>query len=90
MSLTTGPSCPRTPLRRVPGREMSAGPKPLREDFRSRYAAGPVLLLGLLTESGLLLRQVDSELVEEPGGELTGSFLQCLVVGVRAQFGGGG
>ncbi|WP_329485008.1 hypothetical protein OG618_00150 [Kitasatospora sp. NBC_01246] len=43
MSLTSGLSCPRTPLRRFLDREMSAGPKPLREDFRARHADVPLL-----------------------------------------------
>lgn len=35
---------PRTPLRRFPDREMSAGPEPLRENSRARYATEPVLM----------------------------------------------
>ncbi|MFF0413355.1 hypothetical protein ACFYUY_23310 [Kitasatospora sp. NPDC004745] len=41
MSLTSGLSRPRTPPRRFLDRELSAGPEPLRENFRARYAASP-------------------------------------------------
>ncbi|GAA2753470.1 hypothetical protein [Kitasatospora cinereorecta] len=61
MSLTSGLSCPRTPLRRFLDREMSAGPKPLRENFRARYAAAPVLMPpeGVGTEAGTVGTAID-------------------------------
>ncbi|MGW7444969.1 hypothetical protein [Kitasatospora sp. NPDC054795] len=64
MSLTSGLSCPRTPLRRFLDREMSAGPKPLRENFRARYAAEPVLLPpeGVGTEAGTVGTAIDQRL----------------------------
>ncbi|WP_234327528.1 hypothetical protein [Streptomyces sp. NRRL WC-3742] len=64
MSLTSGLSCPRTPLRRFLDREMSAGPKPLRENFRARYADTPVLLPpeGVGTEAGTVGTAIDLRL----------------------------
>ncbi|MFF3597942.1 hypothetical protein [Kitasatospora indigofera] len=64
MSLTSGLHCPRTPLRRFLDREMSAGPKPLREDFRARYAVEPVLLPpeGVGTEAGTVGTAIDQRL----------------------------
>ncbi|MFE0462553.1 hypothetical protein ACFW1A_25190 [Kitasatospora sp. NPDC058965] len=64
MSLTSGLSCPRTPLRRFLDREMSAGPKPLRENFRARYATDPVLLPpeGVGTEAGTVGTAIDQRL----------------------------
>ncbi|MFI5648997.1 hypothetical protein [Kitasatospora sp. NPDC051705] len=64
MSLTSGLSCPRTPLRRFLDREMSAGPKPLRENFRARYTAEPVLMPpeGVGTEAGTVGTAIDQRL----------------------------
>ncbi|MFI9365944.1 hypothetical protein ACIG5E_33570 [Kitasatospora sp. NPDC053057] len=64
MSLTSGLSCPRTPLRRFLDREMSAGPKPLRENFRTRYATEPVLMPpeGVGTEAGTVGTAIDQRL----------------------------
>ncbi|MGW6917343.1 hypothetical protein ACWGB8_26455 [Kitasatospora sp. NPDC054939] len=64
MSLTSGLKCPRTPLRRFLDREMSAGPKPLREDFRARHADVPVLwpLPGAGTGAGTVGTAIDQRL----------------------------
>ncbi|WP_331726438.1 hypothetical protein [Streptomyces uncialis] len=43
MSLTSGLISPRTPLRRFLDRELSAGPKPLRESFRAQHRTDRLL-----------------------------------------------
>lgn len=43
MSLTSGLDSPRTPLRRFLDRELSAGFKPLRENFRAQHRPERVL-----------------------------------------------
>nr|WSX47609.1 hypothetical protein OG409_00615 [Streptomyces sp. NBC_00974]WSX54247.1 hypothetical protein OG409_38300 [Streptomyces sp. NBC_00974] len=46
MSLTTGLHSPCTPLRRFLDRELSAGPRPLRESFRAQHQTDNLLLPG--------------------------------------------
>ncbi|GHJ19065.1 hypothetical protein ACH4LN_32020 [Streptomyces albus] len=64
MSLTSGLHCPRTPLRRFLDRELSAGPKPLRESFRAQHATDQVLLPppGVGTEAGTVGTAIDQRL----------------------------
>ncbi|MGI5262341.1 hypothetical protein [Streptomyces angustmyceticus] len=64
MSLTSGLHCPRTPLRRFLDRELSAGPRPLRESYRSRHR-GELLLPprpGVGTEAGTVGTAIDYRL----------------------------
>ncbi|AEM88530.1 hypothetical protein [Streptomyces violaceusniger] len=46
MSLTSGIHCPRTPLRRFLDRELSAGARQLRKNFRARDQSDQILLPG--------------------------------------------
>lgn len=64
MSLTSGLHCPRTPLRRFLDRELSAGPKPLRESFRAQHTAEHTLLPppGVGTEAGTVGTAIDYRL----------------------------
>lgn len=64
MSLTSGLHSPRTPLRRFLDRELSAGPKPLRESFRAQHRADDVLLPGprVGTEAGTVGTAIDQRL----------------------------
>ncbi|MEV5296210.1 hypothetical protein AB0K64_34155 [Streptomyces sp. NPDC053741] len=54
MSLVDGLRSPHTPLRRFLDRELSAGPKPLRDSYRAQHRADHVLLPppGVGTEAG--------------------------------------
>ncbi|MEU1791972.1 hypothetical protein ABZ553_40090 [Streptomyces sparsogenes] len=64
MSLTSGLHNPRTPLRLFLDRELSAGPKPLRESFRIQHRADDVLLPGpgVGTEAGTVGTAIDQRL----------------------------
>ena len=64
MSLTSGLDSPRTPLRRFLDRELSAGPKPLRENFRAQYRPERVLAppAGVGTEAGTVGTAIDQRL----------------------------
>ncbi|MFH9958936.1 hypothetical protein ACH4OX_32635 [Streptomyces roseolus] len=64
MSLTSGLRNPRTPLRRFLDRELSAGPRPLRRSYRSRYPLDRVLLPppGVGTEAGTVGTAIDHRL----------------------------
>jgi len=64
MSLTSGLHSPHTPLRRFLDRELSAGPKPLRESFRTQHTADHVLLPppGVGTEAGTVGTAIDQRL----------------------------
>ncbi|WP_240677034.1 hypothetical protein [Actinacidiphila soli] len=64
MSLTSGLESPRTPLRRFLDRELSAGPRPLRESFRAQHATQHVLLPppGVGTEAGTVGTAIDQRL----------------------------
>lgn len=64
MSLTSGLHCPRTPVRRFLDRELSAGPRPLRENYRARHR-GHLLLPprpGVGTEAGNVGTAIDYRL----------------------------
>ncbi|OEJ22573.1 hypothetical protein [Streptomyces subrutilus] len=64
MSLTTGLQSPRTPLRRFLDRELSAGPRPLRESFRAQHQTDNLLLPGpgVGTEAGNVGTAIDQRL----------------------------
>jgi hypothetical protein len=64
MSLTSGLHSPRTPLRRFLDRELSAGAKPLRENFRTQHTALDVLFPppGVGTEAGTVGTAIDQRL----------------------------
>ncbi|MCM2424234.1 hypothetical protein [Streptomyces sp. RKAG293] len=64
MSLTSGLKSPRTPLRRFLDRELSAGPKPLRADFRARHVPDRVLMPppGIGGEAGTIGTAIDQRL----------------------------
>jgi hypothetical protein len=64
MSLTSGLDSPRTPLRRFLDRELSAGPKPLRENFRAQHRPERVLAPppGVGTEAGTVGTAIDQRL----------------------------
>jgi hypothetical protein len=64
MSLTSGLNSPRTPLRRFLDRELSAGPKPLRENFRAQHRPERVLAPppGVGTEAGTVGTAIDQRL----------------------------
>ncbi|MFC5900749.1 hypothetical protein [Streptomyces zhihengii] len=64
MSLTSGLHSPRTPLRRFLDRELSAGPRPLRESFRAQHRSDQVLLPGpgVGTEAGTVGTAIDQRL----------------------------
>ncbi|MEV7684038.1 hypothetical protein AB0O64_36715 [Streptomyces sp. NPDC088341] len=64
MSLTSGLHCPRTPLRRFLDRELSAGPRPLRENFRAQHTAQHILFPppGVGTEAGTVGTAIDQRL----------------------------
>ncbi|MEU1378000.1 hypothetical protein ABZ442_30750 [Streptomyces triculaminicus] len=98
MSLTSGLHSPRTPLRRFLDRELSAGPKPLRESFRAQHRLAHVLLPppGVGTEAGTVGTAIDQRLrlafttaapVDEAtliGMELTGTFGGAAGLRMRA------
>ncbi|MGP4002881.1 hypothetical protein [Streptomyces sp. 8N706] len=77
MSLTTGLHSPRTPLRRFLDRELSAGPRPLRESFRAQHTAQHVLLPppGVGTEAGTVGTAIDQRLDDRRARR------GCLVMG---------
>ncbi|MFD4169719.1 hypothetical protein ACFWQ1_22630 [Streptomyces albidoflavus] len=64
MSLTSGLASPRTPLRQFLDRELSAGPKPLRESFRAQHRNDALLLPGpgVGTEAGTVGTAIDQRL----------------------------
>lgn len=64
VSLTSGPHRPRTPLRRFLDRELSAGARPLRENFRAQHTTDRVLLPppGVGTEAGTVGTAIDQRL----------------------------
>ncbi|AUA07965.1 hypothetical protein CFP59_00050 [Streptomyces malaysiensis subsp. malaysiensis] len=64
MSLTSGLHSPRTPLRRFLDRELSAGPRPLRESYRAQHRTGTLLLPppGVGTEAGAVGTAIDQRL----------------------------
>ncbi|WP_424893320.1 hypothetical protein [Streptomyces sp. XH2] len=64
MSLTSGLHSPRTPLRRFLDRELSAGPKPVRESFRAQHRTDYVLMPppGVGTEAGTVGTAIDQRL----------------------------
>ncbi|MFD4833237.1 hypothetical protein ACFWPV_25770 [Streptomyces uncialis] len=64
MSLTSGLISPRTPLRRFLDRELSAGPKPLRESFRAQHRTDRLLRPGpgVGTEAGTVGTAIDTRL----------------------------
>lgn len=64
MSLTSGLHSPRTPLRRFLDRELSAGPRPLRDNFRAQQKAQHILLPppGVGTEAGTVGTAIDQRL----------------------------
>ncbi|OKK05268.1 hypothetical protein AMK09_37565 [Streptomyces sp. CB02488] len=64
MSLKSAVDNPRTPLRLFLDRELSAGPKPLRESYRAQHRANHVLapLPGVGTEAGTVGTAIDTRL----------------------------
>ncbi|MBK3570971.1 hypothetical protein [Streptomyces sp. MBT62] len=64
MSLVEGLRSPRTPLRRFLDRELSAGPKLLRDSYRAQHRADHVLLPppGVGTEAGTVGTAIDQRL----------------------------
>ncbi|MGW3569623.1 hypothetical protein ACWDSL_38160 [Streptomyces sp. NPDC000941] len=64
MSLVDGLRSPHTPLRRFLDRELSAGPKLLRDSFRAQHRTGHVLLPppGVGTEAGTVGTAIDQRL----------------------------
>ncbi|MFE5516018.1 hypothetical protein ACFQ9J_36405 [Streptomyces sp. NPDC056529] len=64
MSLKGGVDNPRTPLRRFLDRELSAGPKLLRENFRTQHRTDHLLLPppGVGTEAGTVGTAIDTRL----------------------------
>ncbi|MEE4495946.1 hypothetical protein [Streptomyces sp. BE230] len=64
MSLVDGLRSPHTPLRRFLDRELSAGPKPLRDNYRVQHRADHVLLPppGVGTEAGTVGTAIDQRL----------------------------
>ena len=98
MSLTTGLKSPRTPLRQFLDRELSAGPKPLRDAFRVQHRTDHVLLPlpGVGTEAGTVGTAIDQRLrlaftIAEPidtatliGIECTGATYGGLGLRMRA------
>ncbi|MEV0449874.1 hypothetical protein [Streptomyces sp. NPDC050600] len=64
MSLTSGLHSPLTPLRRFLDRELSAGPRPLRESFRAQHRTHTLLLPGpgVGTEAGTVGTAIDQRL----------------------------
>ncbi|MFG2540099.1 hypothetical protein ACGFU4_33170 [Streptomyces sp. NPDC048511] len=64
MSLVDGLRSPHTPLRRFLDRELSAGPKPLRDNYRAQHRADHVLLPppGVGTEAGTVGTAIDQRL----------------------------
>ncbi|MFG2775067.1 hypothetical protein [Streptomyces sp. NPDC048350] len=64
MSLTDGLRSPHSPLRRFLDRELSAGPGPLRQNYRAQHRTGHVLLPppGVGTEAGTVGTAIDQRL----------------------------
>ncbi|WP_330321470.1 hypothetical protein OG927_34510 (plasmid) [Streptomyces clavifer] len=64
MSLKNAVDNPRSPLRLFLDRELSAGPKPLRDSYRAQYRADHVLapLPGVGTEAGTVGTTIDTRL----------------------------
>ncbi|WP_326695783.1 MULTISPECIES: hypothetical protein [unclassified Streptomyces] len=64
MSLVDGLRSPHTPLRRFLDRELSAGAKPLRDNYRAQHRAAHVLLPppGVSTEAGTVGTAIDQRL----------------------------
>ncbi|MER6231556.1 hypothetical protein ABT169_20740 [Streptomyces sp. NPDC001616] len=64
MSLVDGLRSPHTPLRRFLDRELSAGPKPLRDSYRAQHRTDHVLLPppGVGTEAGTVGTAIDQRL----------------------------
>ncbi|MFI0742654.1 hypothetical protein ACH4PU_31925 [Streptomyces sp. NPDC021100] len=98
MSLTSGLHSPRTPLRRFLDRELSAGPKRLRESFRAQHRTDTLLLPppGVGTEVGTVGTAIDQrlrlafttatpvDLATEIGIDLTGGIGQGTGLRMRA------
>ncbi|MGW6714402.1 hypothetical protein ACWF9X_15940 [Streptomyces globisporus] len=64
MSLVDGLRSPHTPLRRFLDRELSAGAKPLRDNYRAQHRANHILLPppGVGTEAGTVGTAIDQRL----------------------------
>ncbi|WP_316784319.1 hypothetical protein [Streptomyces sasae] len=64
MSLVDGLRSPHTPLRRFLDRELSAGPKALRDSYRAQHRADHILLPppGVATEAGTVGTAIDQRL----------------------------
>ncbi|MFJ3728847.1 hypothetical protein ACIPYQ_40680 [Streptomyces sp. NPDC090045] len=98
MSLTSGLHSPRTPLRRFLDRELSAGPRPLRESFRAQHQTDSLLLPGpgVGTEAGNVGTAIDQrlrlafttaapvDLATEAGIDLTGGIGRGAGLRMRA------
>ncbi|MEU6213075.1 hypothetical protein ABZ891_24665 [Streptomyces sp. NPDC047023] len=98
MSLTSGLHSPRTPLRRFLDRELSAGPRPLRESFRAQHQTANLLLPGpgVGTEAGNVGTAIDQrlrlafttaapvDLATEAGIDLTGGIGRGTGLRMRA------
>ncbi|GHE78751.1 hypothetical protein GCM10018785_53610 [Streptomyces longispororuber] len=98
MSLTSGLHSPRTPLRRFLDRELSAGPKLLRESFRAQHRTDTLLLPppGVGTEAGTVGTAIDQrlrlaftttapvDLATEAGIDLTGGIGRGAGLRMRA------